>query len=227
MTEDELIITDKVNKDIARYKSRHPEMSDDEEQMLRKEMTRIQTDLLNDKKKSNKNRHQKKKIENIEKNSSNLAKKRQKTGKISSNFSIQQRHTGESKNVIQNTLKQDISRQDYYKQNNWKLLSNKKRKQNIECNNGLCELCNQKQATEVHHLVKFYNQDSDDLREQLLLDEDNLICLCSECHHNIHNNKICNVQLQKIIDDKRDYINRKYFNMGKLLNMSDICFLNY
>jgi len=47
-------------------------------------------------------------------------------------------------------------------------------------------MCLRNLATEVHHVVKFFNQDTETLRNELLLDEDNLVCLCSECHHKVH-----------------------------------------
>ena len=41
-------------------------------------------------------------------------------------------------------------------------------------------------ASEVHHLVKWYNQPSIELRWQLLTDEDNLIALSKDKHLDIH-----------------------------------------
>lgn len=234
-TDVDLIIQDKVNKDMGRYKSRHPDMTKEQEQMLFKEMMRIQTDLAVIREKEEKSRiHQRhqKNIENIEKKGSNFAKKQQKTRDFLSKNENQQRYTVNDGKIVQNTLKQDISdqetRQQYYQKSQWKSLSERVRKDNQKLNNGLCELCGKNKATEVHHLVKFYNQDSEELRNELLLDEENVICLCSECHHNIHSKRgLLDVQQKRVIDQKRQSINQKYFNKGKLLNMSDICFLDY
>lgn len=234
----DLIIQKKVQRDLEKYKRRHPDLTSEEEKMLVSEFTRIQRDLYEIRQKEEKSRKRRpiyKNIENIEKKGSNLAKKQQKTRDFLSKNENQQRYTGEINNIDQNTLKvienQHVirdSRQQYYSSSEWQKLSSKKRQYNEETNNGLCQLCGKNKATEVHHLVKFYNQDSEELREQLLLDEDNIICLCSECHHKIHSKRgLLNVQQQKIIDQKREAINQKYFNMGQLLNMSDICFLNY
>ena len=86
----------------------------------------------------------------------------------------------------------------------------------------LCDCCivdNKVSSTkEIHHLIPFDDQ----------IDEENVICLCSECHHNIHSKRgLLDVQQKRVIDQKRQSINQKYFNKGKLLNMSDICFLDY
>ncbi len=234
----DLIIQQKVQRDLEKYKRRNPDMTSEEEKMLVSEFTRIQTELAvirEKEEKSRRNRNRQKNIENIEKKGSKIAKKQQKTRDFLSKNENQQRHTGEIKEIDQNTLElsdnQHVirdSRQQYYSSSEWQKLSSKKREKNEETNNGLCQLCGKNKATEVHHLVKFYNQDSEELRNELLLDEDNVICLCSECHHNIHSKRgLLDVQQKKIIDQKRQSINQKYFNMGQLLNMSDICFLNY
>lgn len=219
----------KIDKDIERMKSKSKTgMDKTVEKQIRKELLNSYLFQYNEKNKKKEDyigklqKHIEKKI----KKQRNFEEKQRKNSEILSKNENEQEYTGEHKNTIQNTLKQDISRQQYYQRNDWKKLSEYKRLQNKEKNNGLCELCNQRQATEVHHLIKFYNQDTEDLRNELLLDEDNLICLCSECHHNIHNNKL-DVQKHRIIDEKRDKINRKYINKNELLNLSDLCFLNY
>ena len=43
-------------------------------------------------------------------------------------------------------------------------------------------------AEHVHHLVKWFDQPSEELRWQLLLDEENLISLSSETHQRVHYN---------------------------------------
>lgn len=311
----DLIIQQKVQRDLEKYKRRKPDMTSEEEKMLVSEFTRIQRELYEIRQKEEKSRKQKK----TKKQSSNnkekqiklndmdlerelskldfkfikyvdtiyghrnvvycyLNRKTELIDYIGSTSDMQRRlharnydkrsnisfdvyyrnhqsdyelyllrlcntrdeaYEYEKKfiqiikpkfNIQWNPNKHVIrdSRQQYYSSSEWQKLSSKKRQYNEETNNGLCQLCGKNKATEVHHLVKFYNQDSEELREQLLLDEDNIICLCSECHHKIHSKRgLLNVQQQKIIDQKREAINQKYFNMGQLLNMSDICFLNY
>lgn len=54
-----------------------------------------------------------------------------------------------------------------------------------------CEMCLEegkvKLAEDVHHKTPFLTASSDEDRWKLLLDEDNLMSLCSDCHHEIHN----------------------------------------
>lgn len=59
--------------------------------------------------------------------------------------------------------------------------------------NPLCEVCFQEgiitPAEHVHHAQKFNDQTSSVLQYQLLTDPDNLISVCSNCHHKIHQNR--------------------------------------
>ena len=54
-----------------------------------------------------------------------------------------------------------------------------------------CCLCEQhgitKLATDVHHIIPFSQGISDNDKWKLLLSEDNIVSLCDECHHKIHN----------------------------------------
>ena len=61
--------------------------------------------------------------------------------------------------------------------------------------NPLCECCRYHYdkvtpATEVHHKKPFLRGYTDEERLRLLLDEDNLMSVCRQCHLEIHNNKI-------------------------------------
>lgn len=58
----------------------------------------------------------------------------------------------------------------------------------------LCERCLErgiaKPAEEIHHIRPFMNATTDIDRWNLLLNQNNLIALCQDCHHEIHNNHI-------------------------------------
>lgn len=57
-------------------------------------------------------------------------------------------------------------------------------------------------AEHVHHLVKWFDQNSEELRWQLLLDEDNLISVTSELHNFIH------YAPDRLSDVQRDFLTR-------------------
>ena len=57
-------------------------------------------------------------------------------------------------------------------------------------------------AEHVHHLVKWYDQPTEELRWQLLLDEDNLISVTSELHNFIH------YAPDRLSDAQRDFLTR-------------------
>ena len=78
MNTDELV-KQKVDADIARYKSRKPNMTQEQENMLRKEFTRIQIDLIADRKKSEKSKPSLNKIANMLNNKQKTDEKQQKT----------------------------------------------------------------------------------------------------------------------------------------------------
>lgn len=50
-------------------------------------------------------------------------------------------------------------------------------------NHGMCERCNRKPATEVHHIIPVTDENVDDY--SISLDEKNLMALCKECHDSI------------------------------------------
>jgi len=54
----------------------------------------------------------------------------------------------------------------------------------------LCEMCQKEgritPATEIHHIVSFMSVEDKLARQALAFDYDNLMSLCSECHHKIH-----------------------------------------
>ncbi len=74
----------------------------------------------------------------------------------------------------------------FYNTKQWKNLRNRYIKEHP-----FCEICESKGiiklAEEIHHKEEFLKGITDEDKWDLLLDEDNLISLCSDCHHKIHN----------------------------------------
>ena len=72
-----------------------------------------------------------------------------------------------------------------YNTKEWKQLS-----QIYKHEHPLCECCQVhdkvSSVEEIHHAVKFDDQETPELRSMLLLDKDNLIALCTECHQTYH-----------------------------------------
>lgn len=60
----------------------------------------------------------------------------------------------------------------------------------------------------------------EDIREEVFLDKDNLICLCSDCHHQVHakNYGTLGIPERTKIENLRSQISRKYLNQGKILS---------
>ena len=60
----------------------------------------------------------------------------------------------------------------------------------------------------------------EDVREEVFLDKDNLICLCSDCHHQVHAKNYGNLGIPERtkIENLRSQISRKYLNQGKILS---------
>lgn len=58
----------------------------------------------------------------------------------------------------------------------------------------ICEYCAKqgitKPATEVHHIQYISSGRNLEEMQRIAYNQDNLIALCTECHHNVHNNKI-------------------------------------
>lgn len=76
--------------------------------------------------------------------------------------------------------------QKYYNCDRWRKLRISKL-----MNNPLCEMClaNEvvRQADEVHHIVKYSSGKTEDEKNRLAYDYENLMSLCKECHRMIHN----------------------------------------
>lgn len=103
---------------------------------------------------------------------------------------------------------------DYYDLNQWKSLSQELRKEHE-----ICQLCNKQKSEEVHHIFPFMHQ-FEDIREEVFFDKDNLICLCSDCHHQVHAKNYGNLGIPERmkIESLRNQISRKYLNQGKILS---------
>lgn len=205
MNTDELV-KQKVDADIARYKSRKPNMTQEQENMLRKEFTRIQIDLIADRKKSEKSKASLNKITNMLNNKQKNEEKQQKNSKILSKNSTQYSRAEEND-------KKEIEKK-FYSISRWKTMSQELRKEHPEC-----QLCNKNKSTEVHHIFPFMHQ-FEDIREEVFLDKDNLICLCSDCHHQVHakNYGTLGIPERTKIENLRSQISRKYLNQGKILS---------
>ena len=205
MNTDELV-KQKVDADIARYKSRKPNMTQEQENMLRKEFTRIQIDLIADRKKSEKSNASLNKIANMLKNKQKTDEKQRKNSEILSKNSTQYSRAVEND-------KKEIEKK-YYSISRWKSMSQELRKKQQ-----FCQLCGKNKSTEVHHIFPFMHQ-FEDIREEVFLDKDNLICLCSDCHHQVHAKNYGNLGIPERtkIENLRSQISRKYLNQGKILS---------
>lgn len=110
--------------------------------------------------------------------------------------------------------KQLVNANDYYDLNQWKQLSYELRKEHE-----FCQLCGKNKSTEVHHIFPFMHQ-FEDVREEVFLDKDNLICLCSDCHHQVHAKNYGNLGIPERmkIESLRNQISQKYLSQGKILS---------
>lgn len=98
----------------------------------------------------------------------------------------------------------------------WTELRGMKMLMNAIGNGGYCEQCvknyiaggpRPRKATEVHHIVPIESATSRVEMEALAYDENNLIALCSECHHEAHR-QLGKGHIKKAMeDDINNYIN--------------------
>ena len=100
---------------------------------------------------------------------------------MENNFTI----TGQKPRKFQN--KNTERKRKSYNTQEWKNLS-----KIYKMEHPLCECCmihdKISSVEEIHHAVKFDDQDTEEKRTMLLLDKDNLISLCKNCHHTYHMN---------------------------------------
>ena len=201
----------KIDKDIERMKSKK-DMDKSVEKQIRKQLLDLYLFQSENEVKTEKQRKTKKSIqlsENVEKN----VKKQQKTN---------EKHQKNSEILSKNSNEYDISgensknksEKDYYSTSVWKSISYDMRKKHPEC-----QLCNKNKSTQVHHIFPFMHQ-FEDVREEVFLDKDNLICLCTDCHHQVHAKNYGNLGIPERmkIEKLRNQISQKYLNQGKILS---------
>lgn len=197
----------KIDKDIERMKSKK-DMDKSVEKQIRKQLLDLYLfQSENDKKleKQRKTKTRKDISEKVEKNAKNEqknAKKQQKNSKFL------------SKNSNEYNRLEKKSEKDYYSTSVWKSMSYDMRKEHPEC-----QLCGKNKSTEVHHIFPFMHQ-FEDVREEVFLDKDNLICLCTDCHHQVHAKNYGNLGIPERmkIEKLRNQISQKYLNNGKILS---------
>lgn len=211
--QDEIIqkIQRKIDKDIERMKSKK-DMDKSVEKQIRKQLLDLYLFQSENNKKLEKQRKQKK-FENEQKNVEKNAKNKQKTDeKQQKNSEILSKNSTQYSRAVEND-KKDIEKK-FYSISRWKSISYELRKEHE-----ICQLCNKNKSTEVHHIFPFMHQ-FEDIREEVFLDKDNLICLCTDCHHQVHAKNYGNLGMPERIkiEQLRSQISRKYLNQGKILS---------
>lgn len=197
----------KIDKDIERMKSKK-DMDKTVEKQIRKELLDLYLFQYENEVKTEKQRKTKlrkgilKDVENNAKNEQKNAKKQQKSEVFL------------SKNSNEYDTLEKKTEKDYYSTSVWKSISYDMRKKHE-----ICQLCGKNKSTEVHHIFPFMHQ-FEDVREEVFLDKDNLICLCSDCHHQVHAKNYGNLGIpQRMkIEKLRNQISQKYLNQGKILS---------
>lgn len=197
----------KIDKDIERMKSKK-DMDKSVEKQIRKQLLDLylfqsENDVKLEKQRKRPSKSQLQK--DIQKNS----KKQQKTDeKQQKNRKIL------SKNSNEYCRLEKRSEKDYYSLSVWKSMSYQLRKKHE-----FCQLCGKNKSTEVHHIFPFMHQ-FEDVREEVFLDKDNLICLCTDCHHQVHAKNYGNLGIPERIkiEKLRNQISQKYLNQGKILS---------
>ena len=197
----------KIDKDIERMKSKK-DMDKSVEKQIRKQLLDLYLFQSENEVKLEKQRKTKSKS-NLQINVENNAKKQQKNAK-------KQRKNSEilSKNSNEYDILEKKTEKDYYSTSVWKSISYDMRKKHE-----ICQLCGKNKSTEVHHIFPFMHQ-FEDVREEIFLDKDNLICLCTDCHHQVHAKNYGNLGIPERmkIEKLRNQISQKYLNQGKILS---------
>ena len=193
-------IQKKIDKDIERMKSKK-DMDKSVEKQIRKQLLDLYLFQSENEVKLEKQRKTKANSQlnkNVEKN----AKKQRKNSEIL------------SKNSNEYNRLEKKSEKGYYSASVWKSISYELRKEHE-----FCQLCGKNKSTEVHHIFPFMHQ-FEDVREEVFLDKDNLICLCTDCHHQVHAKNYGNLGIPERmkIEKLRNQISQKYLNQGKILS---------
>ena len=201
----------KIDKDIERMKSKK-DMDKSVEKQIRKQLLDLYLFQSENQQKLEKQRKTKTR-RSISKNVENNAKKQQKIDeKQQKNSEILSKNSNEYSIAEKN--EKNKSEKDYYSLSVWKSMSYELRKEHE-----FCQLCGKNKSTEVHHIFPFMHQ-FEDVREEVFLDKDNLICLCSDCHHQVHAKNYGNLGIPERmkIESLRNQISQKYLNQGKILS---------
>ena len=204
-------IQKKIDKDIERMKSKK-DMDKSVEKQIRKQLLDLYLFQSENDKKLEKQRKQKK-FEKEQKNVEKNAKKQQKNAKKQQkNEVFLSKKSTQYSRAVENDKKE--TEKDYYSLSVWKSMSQELRKEHE-----ICQLCGKRKSEEVHHIFPFMHQ-FEDVREEVFLDKDNLICLCSDCHHQVHakNYGTLGIPERMKIENLRSQISRKYLNQGKILS---------
>ena len=201
----------KIDKDIERMKSKK-DMDKSVEKQIRKQLLDLYLFQYENEVKIEKQRKQSQirfLNKNIEKNAKNQQKNAKKQRK---NSEILSKNSNEIYNTVENS--KNKTEKDYYSTSIWKSMSYDMRKKHE-----ICQLCGKNKSTEVHHIFPFMHQ-FEDVREEVFLDKDNLICLCSDCHHQVHAKNYGNLGIPERmkIEKLRNQISQKYLNQGKILS---------
>ena len=197
----------KIDKDIERMKSKK-DMDKSVEKQIRKQLLDLYLFQSENEVKLEKQRKTKSKLQ-LQKEVENNAKKQAKNAKK------QQKNSDFlSKNSKEYDVLENKTEKDYYSTSVWKSMSYQMRKEHE-----ICQLCGKNKSTEVHHIFPFMHQ-FEDVREEVFLDKDNLICLCSDCHHQVHAKNYGNLGIPERmkIEKLRNQISQKYLNQGKILS---------
>ena len=211
--QDEIIqkIQRKIDKDIERMKSKK-DMDKSVEKQIRKQLLDLYLFQSENQVKTEKQRKTKSR-RSISENVENNAKKQQKNAKKQQKSEVFLSKNS-NKYDISGEKSKNKSEKDYYSTSVWKSISYDMRKEHE-----FCQLCGKNKSTEVHHIFPFMHQ-FEDVREEVFLDKDNLICLCTDCHHQVHAKNYGNLGIPERIkiEKLRNQISQKYLNQGKILS---------
>ena len=201
----------KIDKDIERMKSKK-DMDKSVEKQIRKQLLALYLFQSENDKKLEKQRNQSQirfLNKNVEKHTKNKQKNEEKQRK---NNEILSKNSTQYSRAVEND-KKEIEKK-YYSISRWKSMSQELRKEHE-----ICQLCGKRKSEEVHHIFPFMHQ-FEDIREEVFLDKDNLICLCTDCHHQVHAKNYGNLGIPERIkiEKLRNQISQKYLNHGKILS---------
>lgn len=204
-------IQKKINKDILRMKSKK-DMDKFVEKQIRKQLLDLYLFQYENQQKLEKQRKQKK-FKSISENVENNAENKQKTDEKQQKNELFQAKKPTQYSRAEENDKKEIEKK-FYSISRWKSLSQELRKEHE-----ICQLCGKRKSEEVHHIFPFMHQ-FEDIREEVFFDKDNLICLCEDCHHQVHakNYGTLGIPERTKIENLRSQISRKYLNQGKILS---------